>query len=313
MVNFRFHLISLVAVFLSLAIGVSLGSGFVGEAITRNLAEEVDSVREQNGIVRNENLELKARLEEAERFALGVRSLMIEDALQGEEIVFVRFDHADTVLSDAAAAAVEDADGRVASTLTVTDKVALRNVEEVDELGRIVGEDGAEPVDVRTELAKRLGLFMSQVAALPPASADEGPRFRLTSLADTLQDAGYLSVEQNDDGDLVPPGALFVILGGGSGRPGFNVWRFTVALSGGLMETGGTVAIGERSSSGWNLVRRVREDDQISGSVVTVDHAETTSGQIALVLGLARASRGITGHYGSDEGASAPVPETSLD
>lgn len=313
MVNFRFHLISLVAVFLSLAIGVSLGSGFVGEAITRNLAEEVDSVREQNGIVRNENLELKARLEDAERFAVGVRSWMIEGALQGEEVVFVRFDHADTVLSDAAAAAVEEADGRVASTVTVTDKVALASSEEIDELARIVGGEGGEPVDVRIEMARRLGLFMSQVAALPPGPVDAGPRSRLISFTDVLQDAGYLSVERNGDGDLVPPGALFVILGGGSGRPGFNVWRFAAGLSGGLMETGATVAIGERSSSGWNLVPRIREDDEIAGSVVTVDHAETTPGQIALVLGLARASQGVTGHYGNDEGASAPVPETSLD
>ncbi|MQA98967.1 MAG: hypothetical protein GEU78_01520 [Actinobacteria bacterium] len=313
MVNFRFHLISLVAVFLSLAIGVSLGSGFVGEAATGRLKEDIESVRKQNGIVRDENLELKARLEDAESFALAVRSWMIEGALQGENVVFVRFDHTDSALTDAAAGAVEEADGTIASTLTVTDKLALGSGEEVQELANIVGITSSDPAEVRIEMAGRLGLFMSQTGGQLEPSSDTGPASRLTSLAETLQEAGYLTVELNESQDIVPSNAMFLILGGGSGRPGFNAWRFAIEMSSGLVEEGAAVAVAERSSSGWNLVQRVREDDRISGSVVTVDHAETTTSQIALVLGLARAGQGITGHYGSDEGASAPLPEAFLD
>jgi hypothetical protein len=312
-VNFRFHLISLVAIFLSLAIGVSLGAGYVGEAATDRLEEDIDAVRRQNGIVREENLQLKARSEDAEAFALAVRSWMIDGALQGEEVVFVRFDHTDTALTDAAAAAVGEADGAIASTVTVTDKLALRSREDIEELATIVGTSAGDPVDVRAGMAGRLGLFMSQAAQQLEGSPSFGPRSRLTSFVEILQEAGFVSVEQNEGADIVPTDAMFVILGGGSGRPGFNAWRFAIHLSEGLLDAGAAVAIVERESSGWNLVQRVREDDQISGSVVTVDHADSTPGQIALVLGLARTSQGVTGHYGSDEGASAPLPEASLD
>jgi hypothetical protein len=312
-VNFRFHLISLVAVFLSLAIGVSLGAGFVGEAATEQLQEDIQDVRKQNGIVRDENLELRAALDDAEAFAVGVRDWMIDGALRAQEIVFVRFDHTDTALTDAAATAVEEADGAVASTLTVTDKLALGSPEELEELATILGSAGTDPVDIRSEMAERLGLLMAQAARRSPSSTDAGPGSRLESFAEQLQDAGFLGVERDEERDIVPPDAMFVILGGGSGRPGFNAWRFATDLAGGLLDFGAGVAIVERSDSAWNLVRRVREDEDISGSVVTVDHGDATAGQIALVLGLALADQGVTGHYGSDEGASAQVPEASLD
>jgi hypothetical protein len=313
MVNFRFHLISLVAIFLSLAIGVALGSGFVGEAITRNLEEDIAAVRTQNGIVRGENLELREQLEDSEDFALGVRSWMIDGALQGQDVVFIRFDHADTVLTDAAGAAVEEADGTVASTITITDKLALGNPEEVDELTALVGASDGPRAAVRDAMALRLGLFMSQAARQPPTEGIVGSRARLEDFLAALQDAGFVGVEEGDAEVAVPSEAMFVILGGGSGRPGFNAWRFGIGLASGLLDGRATVAVGERSESEWNLVQRVRDSDDVSGSVVTVDHAETTTGQIALVSGLARAGQGVTGHYGRDRGASGPLPEASLD
>jgi len=313
MVNFRFHLMSLVAVFLSLAIGVSLGSGFVGEAITRNLDEEIDAVREQNGLVRQENLELRDQLEAADVFAQSVRGWMIDGALQGEDVVFVRFDHTDGVLTDAAGAALEQAGAEIAVTLTVNDKLALSAPEDAEELARVVGTAATELPAIRGAMAGRLGSFMAQAAAQPAAITEFGPRERASDFALALQEAGFLSVDADPAGTMVPADAMFVILGGGSAPPGFNAWRFATQLSHALLDGGSTVAVAERSASAWNLVTRLREDDDVSGSIVTVDHAESTAGQIALVLGLVRAEQGIAGHYGRQEGASGPLPEASLD
>ena len=313
MVNFRFHVISLVAVFLALAIGISLGSGFIGETALRGLESNIDDVRVQNRSVRAENAELRAQLESDEGFAAGARSLLIEGALLGAEVVIVRFDHTDTVVTDGIIAAVQEADGSVASVVTINDKMRLSNDEEVAELADLVATTEVERTSVRDEAAEHFGGLMGQAALQPPGSTEFGARARVREFTQRLQDAGYLGLQQEDSDEEVPSEALFVIVGGGSARPGFNTWRFAINFSAGLLDRGATVAVAERSESGWNLVQRVRDDEVVSGSVVTVDHADTTAGQAALVLGLVRAAQGVTGHYGRDEGASSALPEASSD
>ena len=313
MVNFRFHVISLVAVFLSLAIGISLGSGFIGDTALNRIKSDIDDVREQNQSVREENAEQRAQLDAMEGFATGARSLMIDGALLGEDVVMVRFDHTDTALTDAITASVEEADGSVASILTVTDKMKLSTPEEVAELAELVGTSETDPAVVRAEAAEHLGFLLGQAALQPPGPTDLGARERVAEFTTAMQEAGFMELQLGTGEEEVPDDAAFVIAGGGSAPAVFSTWRFAQSLAGGLLDRDAPVAVAERSESGWQLVPRIREDDQLAGSLVTVDHAETTAGQIALVLGLARATQGVTGHYGSDPGASSALPESSPD
>jgi hypothetical protein len=313
MVNFRFHLISVVAIFLALSVGVALGSGFVGEALTKNLRKRIDNVRADAEALREENLDLRDRIGDSESFDLAVRPQLIGGVLSGEDVVVIRFDHTDGAVTDAVRSAIEEADATVASTITITDKSALASQEELEELAAIVGTTETGPGAVRGQMARRMGLMLGQAARQSGVNSDFGPHARAAELLDSLQSAGFVGVETETTDNPIPFEARFVIVGGGTERPNFNAWRLTIELSAGLIDEAAVVAVVETSGSDWKLVTRVREDDLVSGSLVTVDHADSTAGQIGLVLGLSQATQGVTGHYGSDDGATAPLPETSLD
>ena len=74
MLTFRYHLVTLVAVFLALAIGVVVGSTFVGPAVVESLQNQVEDVsrtldqrKAANDRLTQQNAELNERLTEAQR------------------------------------------------------------------------------------------------------------------------------------------------------------------------------------------------------------------------------------------------------
>ena len=59
MINFRFHLVSLVAVFLALALGVVMGSTVIDRAIVDRLSSQIDSVKKRADAERADNRALR--------------------------------------------------------------------------------------------------------------------------------------------------------------------------------------------------------------------------------------------------------------
>ena len=68
MINFRFHLVSLVAVFLALGLGILVGSTVVDQKIVDRLDSEINSVRKEN----SERKAANKQLAEGERAAPAV-------------------------------------------------------------------------------------------------------------------------------------------------------------------------------------------------------------------------------------------------
>ena len=60
MINFRFHIVSLVAVFLALALGIVIGSTVIDRAIVDNLNDRLDTIKRESSETdkRNDELEL---------------------------------------------------------------------------------------------------------------------------------------------------------------------------------------------------------------------------------------------------------------
>jgi len=67
LINFRYHVVSLIAVFLALAVGVVMGYGVLGQPTVDTLQRRVDTVEQRSNEIRGENDVLRAeqaRLEE---------------------------------------------------------------------------------------------------------------------------------------------------------------------------------------------------------------------------------------------------------
>ncbi len=73
MVNFRFHIVSLIAVFLALGLGILMGSTVVKGAIVDRLDREIDQVRKESDNLRNANRQTNDDLDRVERRSSRIR------------------------------------------------------------------------------------------------------------------------------------------------------------------------------------------------------------------------------------------------
>src|ERR687893_595934 len=89
MVTFRFYLVSLVAVFLALAMGVVVGSTLIDRAIVDQLDRSVESVSDRLDRQRDENDELREELEQLRGYAEGTAPAVVDGTLEGGGVAVV--------------------------------------------------------------------------------------------------------------------------------------------------------------------------------------------------------------------------------
>ena len=81
MINFRFHLVSIVAVFLALAVGVVMGYGVLGQPTVDTLQNRIDTVEANAEARRKENDDLRAALDLANEAADQTSPFSVTDRL----------------------------------------------------------------------------------------------------------------------------------------------------------------------------------------------------------------------------------------
>lgn len=308
MIDFRYHLISLIAVILALALGILAGSGFLGGPILQQLEKEVDDLGRTNDNLREEIGFQDTLLSEAESFARSVQPMLVGDALAGAEVVLVQVEGTSGGLVDGIRDVLVEGGAAITTEITLGRKFALQSEPAMDELALATGSVAPERTALLEETARLIGERMAAASAdgdqAPASSAEQ----RLQSLLQDLETAEFVGVS-GDGGRSVPEDATFVVIGGGSGRPPFDVSAFVPALAEGLASREGAVLVAEISDSVWGVVGGVRSDIEARSVAVTVDNAETTIGRIAAVLGLEDAGEGSIGHFGTEAGRTALIPE----
>jgi len=99
-VDFKYHIASLVAVFMALGIGVMIGSSVLGESLVRDivaeqellisrLEEDYDSLKAELAITREEIKRQKAIISDYQRYAEDTLAHILKDRLKGKKIALV--------------------------------------------------------------------------------------------------------------------------------------------------------------------------------------------------------------------------------
>jgi len=311
MIDFRFHIISIVAVFLALGLGILMGSGFLGDVLIEDLERQIDNVKETNRELRDQVTALEARLDAGRSFMEDVQPRLIDQALRDQNVVLFELSGTDGEMTDGIVASVEEADGTVAARIRLDDKLALESEAEHDQLAFIVDSTASDSEGLLEDAGFVLG---SRVAVAAHASRERPNALaRLQELLSELDDAGFVSVDAPDGGSTVPSGAVFVIVGGGSDEPAYDARSIASALATGIAGRNEVVMVAESFTADWGLVADIRSDEGAQGIVATVDQAESIPGRIAVVLGLREEVFGTdepAGHYGVRSGAAGVLPET---
>jgi hypothetical protein len=315
-ISLRYHIVSLVAVFLALALGIVVGSTVLQEGTVSVLRATSDQVREQSERNSRENVALKQENSRLQSFGATVLPDLVRGRLDGRSVVLVDTDKVDSGLRDGVRKVLEDAGAEVDGQITFADeRLALGADADRTAAGRLLGVDAGDPEVLRGQLVKRLAERLANPAAIP-----QDDRQRASDMLTGLQDADFLadlrlSRPLAAGSDPFPrQGSIFVLLGpAATATTAVAPDAFLVPLAdqvSGL--AGGAVAGGEAADvpreTSWILA--LRDNRAVSRRVSGIDSVDKVYGQLALVEALEdRLQQEAAGQYGVKDGASGLLPE----
>jgi hypothetical protein len=313
LINFRFHLISLIAVFLALAVGVVMGYGVLGQPTVDTLQNRIDNVEARANRIKAENNELRAENGRLSDAMQAVGTFAVTNRLESSSVVpvAVRGVNEDQVVD--AVQLARDGGAAVPGVIWLEEKWDLDNPDDVAELAAIVGTQSTSRASVRDAAARALATRMSS----GPATGGR------VDLLEELADAKFVSLQSVGDG---PSFEASTFDGRGSARSVdlliggtdavIPASRGTVPLAQALVALGLPVVVADdwREVEGGpgrgSGLEGILGDEQLRSAVATVDNLDQADGPLTLVLALAdRVGQGVIEHYGFGAGATRPMPE----
>lgn len=314
MISLRQHALSLAAVFLALAVGVVLGSGFLSDTLLSSLRDEKKDLATQIDGLNDQKNVLNEKLSAANNFDTQLAGRMLHDALGGKSIVVFRTPDAKDDDVAAVSKFIGQAGGTVTGTVSLTQEFVDAN--SAEKLRTVVNSSvlpagqqlSTKLVDQGSQAGDLLGIALL-INANPDIPVVGDPE-RDTVLA-ALRDTGFITYQPSDH--LGASNAALIVTGGAlpqdAGNQGATVARFAAALA---PHGSGTLLAGrDGSASGVAAVAVARADAGMSSVISTVDDVDTAPGRITAVLGLHELiNGGHLGQYGTGRGAtSITVPQ----
>jgi Copper transport outer membrane protein, MctB len=316
-ISLRYHIVSLVAVFLALALGIVVGSTVLQEGTVSVLRATSERVRQESDRNSRENVSLRQDISRLQAFGAAVLPELVQGRLRGRSVVLVDTDKVDGGLRDSVRKALEDAGAEVDGQITfANDRLALAADADRTAMGRLLSVDVGAPDVLRGELVKRLADRLVTPSAIPQQNSQ-----RASDVLTGLQDADFLadlklSKPLAAGSDPFPrQGSSFVLLGPSAANAAAAVAPdgFLVPLADQVSaRADGAVAGVETAAvpkdSSWVLA--LRDNRAVSRRVSGIDAADTVYGQLALVQALQSSLlRQQAGQYGIKDGASGLLPQ----
>src|SRR5687768_80757 len=123
MIDFRYHVVSIIAVFLALGTGIVLGSTALDRPIIEDLKRRTEGLSEDKREQQEQILELKSREARARDFAVGVGAVVLPGRLTGQRVSVVMAPTASEDVRDSVIEAVRVGGGRVVTELRILPKL----------------------------------------------------------------------------------------------------------------------------------------------------------------------------------------------
>jgi hypothetical protein len=280
--DFRYHIASLIAVFIALVIGILVGiglsgRGFVSDAERTRLESQISDLRNDRDAARAQLAEATHRQSATEHYADDTYPALVDGRLDKKRVALVFVGSVDQTDS-AVTQAVDAAGGRVARLRAFRVPLDVRSIQQI--------------VVKRPALQKYAG-----AKHLDDLGHDLGMEIVLGGKTPILDALGDVLLEERAGSASLPVDGV-VVSRTASPQQGAT-HEFLMGLYAGLADAG-VPAIGvERSRPASSAIRAFA----LAG-LSTVDSVETSTGRLALVLELAGAN---SGHYGVEDTATSGV------
>jgi hypothetical protein len=310
-ISLRYHVISIGAVFLALALGVVLGSTTLSDSLLSGISGQKAQLGEQVTDLQAQRNSLNAQLSDADRFATGIGPLAVRGLLAQHTVVLVSAPNVSESDRSALKELLTSAGAKVTGQVGLTQ--AFSDPNRADQLRDLVtqlipaGQQLPVASDAGTLAGGLLGdlLLLHRTTNVAQATANERSA-ALTGLAS----AGFISPVQG-----LAPAQLAIVLTGGAqtgdsaGDRATMLANFATQLQ--HAGSGAVLAGGDGSATGSGAIGVVRADNSANSVLSTVDDMDTAAGRIVTVLALQEQVQGKSGAYGTAGNANAPAPEPS--
>jgi len=312
LISFRFHIVSIVAVFLALAIGIVVGSTVIDRAIVEGLRNRVDDVSDNLDERQAANDALQTEVDQLEGFVNDAAAITVDDRLSDTVAVVVTDEGVDRDPVDRTIALLGQAGSTVRGVLTVDSSWALEDPEQQAALAEVVDLDAGSSVE---ELQARAASLLVTDLSSSVEVVDDG-----TGALDQISEVGLVAYESL--ADVVAPRprrVLFVVVSGPANTLGSSAHTEPFATA--AAESAGAVVVAEVWREAENGPERADSLATILGSptlrseISTVDDLDLAPGPTTVLLALVAAQAGEVGHYGvaveADSYAPAPPGPTT--
>jgi hypothetical protein len=315
-IDFRYHLVSIIAVFLALAVGLVVGATALSGKSLEVLQAAQRAALGRIAVLEHDNSGLTNQLKADEAFASAASPRLVPDLLAGQKVVVVTAPGYDSAVAAGVIKALEQADATVTGQVNMTSTFLQTDGHDEDELTQLAQSLAAQagvtlPAQSSSLIAGQQAAAKVLAASLLTAGGAGLPPVSSTRILSDFSQGGYVTLG-NATSPVSGPATLAVLVAPGGAAPQTG-GQVLVALAAALKSAGsGTVMVGGSESVGSNSVIGA---EITAGQVSTVDNADTETGQIMTVQALKLLLDDKTpGHYGIGPGAApspAPTPSSS--
>jgi Copper transport outer membrane protein, MctB len=297
MVDFRYHLVSIVAVFLALAIGIVVGALALQPDLASGLKAALAAEAKANNELYAHNQQLRDQIAADESFAQAAEGSLLRGLLAGQQVVLVLAPDADSTTVDGVTTAL------LKSGAGVTGQVVLSqqffDTGSANEQALKATATNLAPVGLAQPNSAPVEQISGQQAAarlIASAIVNKDGVATLTAKASEqvltgFGNAGFLQVKSGDGGSALPGQAtMAVVVLPATVPPAKTSEPFNlalVALAQDLQQAGkGALLAGPLKGSGPRSAIDAVRGGVDGVQLTTVDNAETVVGQIIVVQAL---------------------------
>jgi Copper transport outer membrane protein, MctB len=306
-ISLRYHVISIGAVFLALALGVLLGSTTLSDSLLSGISGQKAQLAEQVADLQTQNNALNAKLSAAEQFATGIGPRTVRNLLTGRTVVVISTPNASNSTEQALATLLTAAGAQITDQIQLTP--AFSDPNKADQLRDLVTQlipAGAQ-LPVAADPGTLAGGLLGDLLLLNKSNNPQATPNERSSALTGMATAGFIKAPPA----TTTPAQLAIVLTGGqltnnAGDQAAMLARFATQLQ----RTGaGTVLAGTNGSATGTAPIGVARADTADTALSTVDNTDTAAGRITTILALQEQLNGKAGNYGTAANAQSPLPQ----
>ncbi len=305
MINFRYHVVSLTAVFLALAIGLVVGTAALNGPFVDALSNQVSSLTKQRQGDRDRITQLENEANKQEQFAQEAAPIMLANKLAGRRVLVLSMQQSGSSVAGVMRM-LQLAGAKITGQVEIEDKFTdPTRKENLLDVANSTLPTGITNIPLNSNGVETSSYLLASVLVTHnPAIPETAARTVLTA----YKEANFII----PTGELGAPADAVVLVAAQpyTDRDADAKNAAVVTMAEQFSNAGPVVVAVSGAAGAGNVISAVRGDPALSKSIATVDNANTPDGQVAVPLALAeRIVTGKPGHYGFGSGASATLPK----